>query len=149
MNRIQLIPFSTILINPISRKGYLLIKNSSSEPVIFKIKTTHPQNYSVKPNIGIVEPKDKVNIQMILSEECSSLKSHRFMVQIHSFVEKPSDIRLFVKNPANKPFIHKKYNVEYEIVHLPKKKEESGIMEIFILLIVFYQFLILVKNILF
>lgn len=33
------------------------IKNMSDFPIVFKIKTTQPENYVVNPNLGVVRPK--------------------------------------------------------------------------------------------
>lgn len=148
MNKIHLIPFTTIQINPLTREGTLFIKNTSSLPIIFKIKTTHPESYTVRPNIGIVEPKMHTSIRIVLADASSSLRSHRFMVQVHSFSEYPADIRRFVKDPANKPFIHRKYNVEFEMADAARQKEEGGVAEKLVLLAVAWQFLVLVRKIL-
>jgi hypothetical protein len=33
------------------------IKNMSDYPIVFKVKTTQPDNYVVNPNLGVVRPK--------------------------------------------------------------------------------------------
>ena len=33
------------------------IKNTSDYPIVFKVKTTQPDNYVVNPNLGVVRPK--------------------------------------------------------------------------------------------
>lgn len=41
---------------------YMRLTNPSSETVLFKIKTTAPKKYCVRPNSGILEPNTKVEI---------------------------------------------------------------------------------------
>ncbi|KAI8381549.1 PapD-like protein [Radiomyces spectabilis] len=50
----------------ISSKEILTVKNPGSEPVTFKVKTTAPRQYSVRPNAGRIEPKSEVEVQVIL-----------------------------------------------------------------------------------
>lgn len=42
------------------------ITNNSSEPIAFKVKTTAPKFYCVRPNASIVQPGQTVEIQIIL-----------------------------------------------------------------------------------
>lgn len=45
----------------------IILLNPSDDAVAFKIRTTAPKRYCVRPNIGIILPKDKVEIQVVLS----------------------------------------------------------------------------------
>ncbi|KAI8146523.1 PapD-like protein [Fennellomyces sp. T-0311] len=47
-------------------KELLLVTNPSNDPVMFKIKTTAPKQYCVRPNAGRVEPNSHVEVQVIL-----------------------------------------------------------------------------------
>mmetsp|Transcript_50307 Transcript_50307/g.69818 ORF Transcript_50307/g.69818 Transcript_50307/m.69818 type:complete len:242 (-) Transcript_50307:90-815(-) len=64
-----------------------IANNSSSERVLFKIKTTKPQNYHVKPNSGIIPKGGAVIIQVALLEAAvnqpadSKAKEDKFLVQ--------------------------------------------------------------------
>ena len=49
-------PFS----QPVSSVMYLT--NPSDRKVCFKIKTTAPKKYCVKPNSGVIDPDEKVKI---------------------------------------------------------------------------------------
>lgn len=44
----------------------LKIRNPGSQPVAFKVKTTAPKQYCVRPNSGRVEPNREVEVQVIL-----------------------------------------------------------------------------------
>ena len=48
-----------------SVKAFLTISNPyDSESVIFKLKTTQPKLYVVKPNIGILGPSQQITIEI-------------------------------------------------------------------------------------
>ncbi|AMD20468.1 HDL276Wp [Eremothecium sinecaudum] len=53
-------PFST------SSTEHVTIKNKSKEKVAFKVKTTAPKIYCVRPNAAVVAPGEEVQIQVIL-----------------------------------------------------------------------------------
>ncbi|RUS13559.1 PapD-like protein [Endogone sp. FLAS-F59071] len=47
-------------------KEILRVKNNNSEPVAFKVKTTAPKQYCVRPNSGRIEPHSEVEVQVLL-----------------------------------------------------------------------------------
>ncbi|KAI8057039.1 PapD-like protein [Syncephalis plumigaleata] len=47
-------------------KEVLIIQNSNSFPVAFKVKTTTPRQYCVRPNAGRIEPGETVDVQVVL-----------------------------------------------------------------------------------
>ena len=65
-----------------SRSAALSIRNSSAEPVAFKIKTSSPLCFTVCPANGLVLPQQRatVTIALELAEE-SSVKHHKFQLQ--------------------------------------------------------------------
>lgn len=72
-------PFDTVV------TSYLELKNPSDQRVCFKVKTTAPKRYCVRPNSGIVDPGSKVKIAIMLQpiehESQSERSKHKFMVQ--------------------------------------------------------------------
>ncbi|ORX94014.1 VAMP-associated protein [Basidiobolus meristosporus CBS 931.73] len=44
----------------------LVLRNTSQEPVAFKVKTTAPKQYCVRPNAGRIESGQEVQVQVIL-----------------------------------------------------------------------------------
>ncbi|KZV73824.1 VAMP-associated protein [Peniophora sp. CONT] len=67
----------SVLLNPSSSLGFnrpltqnvkrtLQITNPSAHPVAFKVKTTAPKLYCVRPNSGKVEPNETVEVQVML-----------------------------------------------------------------------------------
>lgn len=47
-------------------KRSIYVTNSNSQPVAFKVKTTAPKQYCVRPNSGRVEPGERVEVQVLL-----------------------------------------------------------------------------------
>lgn len=64
--------------------SYLKLSNPSDRRVCFKVKTTAPKRYCVRPNNGIIEPKAAASIAVMLQPfdvEQSDKSKHKFMVQ--------------------------------------------------------------------
>lgn len=62
----------------------LTLTNPIAKPVAFKVKTTAPRHYCVKPNCGTVPPNESVNVGVMLQpfdHSSSDNKRHKFMVQ--------------------------------------------------------------------
>lgn len=67
-------------------KRTLTVSNPNNQPVAFKVKTTAPKQYCVRPNSGRIEPGEKVEVQVLLQpmkeEPPSSAKCRdKFLVQ--------------------------------------------------------------------
>jgi len=68
---------------------YLTLTNPSDRKVCYKIKTTAPKRYCVRPNSGIIDPKNSTKIALMLqpsssvdSQQLNEFKNkHKFMVQ--------------------------------------------------------------------
>jgi len=64
--------------------SYMKLRNPSDQKVCFKIKTTAPKRYCVKPNSGVVDPNDEVQIAVSLQPfefDPNEKNKHKFMVQ--------------------------------------------------------------------
>lgn len=63
---------------------YMKLTNPSEHTVLFKIKTTAPKKYCVRPNSGVLDPNSKVDIaitpQAVLVDSNEKHK-HKFLVQ--------------------------------------------------------------------
>ena len=62
----------------------LKLQNPSEKRVCFKVKTTAPKRYCVRPNSGIIEPGQHVNVQVMLQPfdyDPNEKNKHKFMVQ--------------------------------------------------------------------
>lgn len=85
---LQLTPSSEIIFQgPFEHvvTSYLEIKNPSDTQVCFKVKTTAPRRYCVRPNSGVIDPDGKVRIAIMLQpierESQDERAKHKFMVQ--------------------------------------------------------------------
>ncbi|KAL1456552.1 hypothetical protein WDU94_001273 [Cyamophila willieti] len=64
--------------------SYLKLTNPNDHRVCFKIKTTAPRRYCVRPNSGFIDPKSAVEIAVTLqpfSYDINEKNKHKFMVQ--------------------------------------------------------------------
>ena len=61
----------------------LKVKNTSAAAVAFKVKTTAPKNYLVKPSAGVIAVNGSMDIKITLNKQTSDPSSNndRFLVQ--------------------------------------------------------------------
>jgi hypothetical protein len=48
-------------------KRTLTVANPNDQPIMFKVKTTAPKQYCVRPNSGRVEPNERIEVQGVLT----------------------------------------------------------------------------------
>lgn len=65
--------------------SYLELSNPTEDRVCFKVKTTAPRRYCVRPNSGLIKPAEKIKIAIMLqpveNDSQSERNRHKFMVQ--------------------------------------------------------------------
>lgn len=64
--------------------SYLKLTNPTDRRVCFKVKTTAPKKYCVRPNSGILAPKKVINVAVMLQPfdyNPAEKNKHKFMVQ--------------------------------------------------------------------
>lgn len=64
--------------------SYMRLTNPTEHVILFKIKTTAPKKYCVRPNCGTLEPKTTIEIAIILQPfifDAAEKNKHKFMVQ--------------------------------------------------------------------
>ncbi|ELQ75636.1 VAMP-associated protein involved in inositol metabolism [Trachipleistophora hominis] len=86
---IMILPSKYVTIDNTTRKGTITLQNNVLSGGAYKIRTTSPKDYSVRPNIGIIKPLQTITINVILQSECTS-KNHKFMVEVYDFDYKKS-----------------------------------------------------------
>ena len=79
------------LIGPFNRvvTEYFHLSNPNEKPIAFKVKTTAPKRYCVRPNNGIIAPGKSVNVAVMLQplttgdQATSAIEKnkHKFMIQ--------------------------------------------------------------------
>lgn len=76
--------------------SYLTLRNPSDRKVCFKVKTTAPRRYCVRPNSGLVEPSGSVNVSVMLQpidgDGQQDRGKHKFMVQSMFAPENVDDV---------------------------------------------------------
>jgi len=64
--------------------GKLTIGNQSDSKIVFKVKTTQPNNYIVRPNQGVITPQESVLIKIIcnvnLDTHVQNIANDKFLV---------------------------------------------------------------------
>lgn len=81
---IMIFPSKSIVIDSVTKKGQLTLQNNALSGGAYKIRTTNPKDYSVRPNVGIIKPLQTVTIDVVLQVESTS-KNHKFMVELYEF----------------------------------------------------------------
>lgn len=64
--------------------SFMRLTNPTEHSILFKIKTTAPKKYCVRPNCGLLEPKNTLEITIILQPfifDAAEKNKHKFMVQ--------------------------------------------------------------------
>jgi len=99
----------------------LKLTNPSDKKVCFKVKTTAPKRYCVRPNCGLIDPKDSVNVAVMLQpfdyKDAAENKRHKFLVQSILPTEEiaPNDIEALWKNlPDKYPVMDSKLKCVFE-----------------------------------
>eukprot|EP01122_Echinamoeba_exundans_P004909 TRINITY_DN15118_c0_g1_i1.p1 TRINITY_DN15118_c0_g1~~TRINITY_DN15118_c0_g1_i1.p1 ORF type:complete len:291 (+),score=90.90 TRINITY_DN15118_c0_g1_i1:379-1251(+) len=105
----------------------IFLSNPSDDAVAFKIRTTAPKRYCVRPNIGIVPAKEKVEIQVVLSPSKDPVTDYnqRDKFQILSVVVKdalkleaanadPNSVRDLFEKTANVPTMKQKLRCSFK-----------------------------------
>lgn len=109
---IKIFPVSTLKFPNNSKSTYISIKNDSINRIAFVIKTTEPNSYVVKPNIGVVEKFSEV-INLVQKEKES--KPAKFKIEIYNFHWKPrnkEDVRGYLLDSKMTPILTKVLETE-------------------------------------
>uniref|UniRef100_A0A182Q5X2 MSP domain-containing protein n=1 Tax=Anopheles farauti TaxID=69004 RepID=A0A182Q5X2_9DIPT len=64
--------------------SYMRLTNPTEHDIYFKIKTTAPKKYCVRPNCGMLEPRESQEIAIVLQPfifDSNEKNKHKFMVQ--------------------------------------------------------------------
>lgn len=110
----------------------LKLTNPSDKKVCFKVKTTAPKRYCVRPNCGLIEPKDSVNVAVMLQpfdyKDSAENKRHKFLVQsvIPTSEIAPDDVEGLWKNlPDKYPVMDSKLKCVFEFPSNEENNEKT------------------------
>jgi len=98
----------------------LKLTNPSDKQVCFKVKTTAPKQYCVRPNSGLIPPKGVVNVAIMLqpfeyNAEEKEKNKHKFMVQTAYVPEGESSLDSIWKNTTATELMDSKLRVAFEM----------------------------------
>ncbi|KAF9762948.1 Vesicle-associated membrane protein-associated protein A [Nosema granulosis] len=113
MNDIQFEPSEVLKIHRGDKKTTISVRNMSMEGRAYKIKTTRPRDYIVKPSLGIIMPMEQVSIDVQLSDNCLPDDSHKFLIEIYEYDwKKPlSNLKSHLKMSKVVPLVTRKLGV--------------------------------------
>lgn len=113
-------------------KRTLTVANPNDQPIMFKVKTTAPKQYCVRPNSGRVEPYERVEVQVLLQpmKEDPPLNAKcrdKFLVQ-SALIPKERDTLLMnelwqIVEREEKGSIQEQ---KIRCVYLPPNEDDSG-----------------------
>lgn len=97
--------------------SHLHLTNPSDKRVCFKVKTTAPRRYCVRPNSGFVEPNATVNVSVMLQpfdSDPNELMKHKFMVQTMFAPEVADDMEALWKEAQPSDLMDSKLKCVFE-----------------------------------
>lgn len=79
--------FYSFLAGPFTQPvtSHMTLKNPTDKKILFKIKTTAPKKYCVRPNCGAIDPRSSVEIASKLLVVIQSGDKNREIVLLQSF----------------------------------------------------------------
>lgn len=120
---------------PFSRisKESLHVKNPGTEAVIFKVKTTAPKQYCVRPNAGRIEPNSEIEVQIILQPIKEQLPDDykckdKFLVQtapIHPSIEQQDITSMWSHIETTERASMHQHKIKCVFVPAAKEEEEE------------------------
>ncbi|KFD51072.1 hypothetical protein M514_08113 [Trichuris suis] len=94
----------------------LTLTNPTTLPVCFKVKTTAPNEYSVRPNAGIINPKESMSVTIMLHmiPSLEDKNKHKFMVQSAFMSDTSIPLDTFWKSTPEKEMMDTKLRVLFD-----------------------------------
>ncbi|XP_072425947.1 VAMP (vesicle-associated membrane protein)-associated protein A, like [Chiloscyllium punctatum] len=108
----------------------LKLKNPADRKVCFKVKTTAPRRYCVRPNSGIIDPGTTVTVSVMLQPfdyDPNEKSKHKFMVQTVYAPPGITDMEAVWKDAKPEDLMDSKLRCVFE---LPAENEKSNDIEV-------------------
>nr|XP_045000340.1 vesicle-associated membrane protein-associated protein A isoform X1 [Jaculus jaculus] len=105
----------------------LKLRNPSDRKVCFKVKTTAPRRYCVRPNSGIIDPGSTVTVSVMLQPfdyDPNEKSKHKFMVQTIFAPPNISDMEAVWKEAKPDELMDSKLRCVFE---MPNENDKLGI----------------------
>lgn len=108
----------------------LTLRNPTDKKVCFKVKTTAPRRYCVRPNSGIIEPGATVVVSVMLQPfeyDPNEKSKHKFMVQTVFAPPHFTDLEAVYKDAKHEELMDSKLRCMFEmpVEHHSHHKEEA------------------------
>ncbi|CAI9552146.1 unnamed protein product, partial [Staurois parvus] len=102
----------------------LKLRNPSDKKVCFKVKTTAPRRYCVRPNSGIIDPGATVTVSVMLQPfdyDPNEKSKHKFMVQTIFAPSNMSDMEAMWKEAKPDDLMDSKLKCVFDMPHEHEK----------------------------
>ncbi|KAF7245120.1 Vesicle-associated membrane protein-associated protein A [Varanus komodoensis] len=109
----------------------LKLRNPSDRKVCFKVKTTAPRRYCVRPNSGIIDPGSSVTVSVMLQPfdyDPNEKSKHKFMVQTIFAPPNITDMEAVWKDAKPEELMDSKLRCVFEMPN-ENDKLQSGVAE--------------------
>lgn len=96
----------------------LKLANPTDRKICFKVKTTAPKRYCVRPNSGVVDPKAAVEVAVMLQPfeyDPAEKNKHKFMVQTMYAPDGPYDADTLWKDAKSEALMDSKLKCVFEL----------------------------------
>jgi len=96
----------------------LTLTNPTEKKICFKVKTTAPKRYCVRPNSGVVDPKASVEVAVMLQPfeyDPAEKNKHKFMVQTMYAPDGPYDADTLWKDAKSEALMDSKLKCVFEL----------------------------------
>lgn len=124
-----------VLEGPFNRavsKKIMVFNPSKQKRIAFKLKTTTPRLFFVRPNVGLVKPEERITIDIFVHPISNDIYAHRhkFMMQATDASEPIGDLHEFWKNISPSTIWNTKLKVKLvdsQIDGLQKKYSDNSV----------------------
>ncbi|XP_073487439.1 vesicle-associated membrane protein-associated protein A [Aquarana catesbeiana] len=102
----------------------LKLRNPSDKKVCFKVKTTAPRRYCVRPNSGIIDPGATVTVSVMLQPfdyDPNEKSKHKFMVQTIFAPSNIADMEVMWKEAKPDDLMDSKLKCVFDMPHEHEK----------------------------
>ncbi|KAM5157444.1 vesicle-associated membrane protein-associated protein A [Mantella aurantiaca] len=102
----------------------LKLRNPSDKKVCFKVKTTAPRRYCVRPNSGIIDPGATVTVSVMLQPfdyDPNEKSKHKFMVQTIFAPSNITDMEVMWKEAKPDDLMDSKLKCVFDMPHEHEK----------------------------
>ncbi|XP_068119867.1 vesicle-associated membrane protein-associated protein B/C [Hyperolius riggenbachi] len=108
----------------------LKLNNPTEKNICFKVKTTAPRRYCVRPNSGVIDPGSSVNVSVMLQPfdyDPNEKSKHKFMVQSMYAPSDFSDMEAVWKEAKPEDLMDSKLRCVFELPSENEKPNEGEI----------------------